>query len=333
MNDLVTDLETAIWNKFGGNPMPPSIACTVGKVTDGAPLQKAVLGQTVFYIASAVVVQEGRVLMMREAKRSCRGAWYLPAGRVERDESLEEGVVREVREETGLNFKPTSIICIDSQGLNWFRFTFVGVITGGKLKTLQEQDSESLEAGWFTPKEVFSSLVLRAEDICPLIDAGLKWYETKQIKSICRAMPVKKSHSHVIVRLVVVKTLQKHTKKSLFCLLLNEKTANKPCPHFPYKVVSNSDRTNVSTVIDRLMKEIDSGIAYRTHGYLNVEHTGKPWGDADGVCLTVLVEIFVPVEGGILNDKYNLFELEETGIVDKIWELMDCKGCVEIVQY
>ena len=27
--------------------------------------------------------------MMQEAKRSCRGAWYLPTGRLEKEETLE----------------------------------------------------------------------------------------------------------------------------------------------------------------------------------------------------------------------------------------------------
>lgn len=342
MDNLAIDLESAIWSKFGVNSTPsdsPASYIVDAEVTDGdssrdQALQEAVLGQTICYIAAAVVVHEGRVLMMREAKRSCRGAWYLPAGRVERDESLEEGVIREVLEETGLHFEPTSIICINSQGTSWFRFTFVGSITGGKLKTLQEQDKESMEAGWFTPKEVFSSLNLRAGDICPLIDAGLKWYETKQGKPTCRLMPAKKSHKHVIIRLVVVKRLQQNGNRSLYCVLFCNKMANNLCPCFPYTVISNTNRVNVSTVIDRIVKDIDSRMTYKTCGYLNVEHTGKPFGVADGLCLTVLVEVFnIPVENGILNEKYQWFEVEEMNLTEKIWELMETEGCVKLVQF
>lgn len=31
---------------------------------------------------------DGKVLMIQEAKRSCRGQWYLPAGRMEKNESI-----------------------------------------------------------------------------------------------------------------------------------------------------------------------------------------------------------------------------------------------------
>ena len=327
MDRLTVDLENAIWRKFVGSSMPPQFSYVCSEKP-----REAVLGRTVCYIVSAVVVHEGRVLMMREAKRSCRGTWYLPAGRVEQNESLEEAVVREVLEETGLHFQSNSIICIDSQGTSWFRFTFSGIITGGKIKTLQEQDSESMEAGWFTAKEVFDSLTLRGTDIRPLIDAGLKWYDTKQERSICKLLPVKKPHKHIMIRLAVVKRLEKEGKKSLHCVVFFNKTAN-TLPCFPHVVIDKDDWAEVTSVIDRLMRDTSSGVAYKTLGYLNIEHTGKPHGEADGLCLTVMVEIFIPVESGILNDNYQWYEIEENDLRDKIWDLMETKGCVELVQH
>ena len=93
MDNLVTALENEILGKCEGSSLPPLSTSTYTDEKDGALLRKALLGQTICYIVSAVVVQEGRVLMMREAKRSCRGTWYLPAGRVEKNESLKEGVI------------------------------------------------------------------------------------------------------------------------------------------------------------------------------------------------------------------------------------------------
>ena len=44
---------------------------------------------TVGYIVAAVIWNEDEeVVLIQEAKASCRGTWYLPAGRVEPDESL-----------------------------------------------------------------------------------------------------------------------------------------------------------------------------------------------------------------------------------------------------
>ena len=338
MDKLVGDLENAIWSKSGGLSEPSGSLYDKDATQTSAAGQRpstAVLGHTVCYIVSAVVLKEGRILMMREAKKSCRGTWYLPAGRVEKNESLVEGVVREVLEETGLAFQPISIVCVDSQGTSWFRFTFVGLITGGKLKSLKEEDKESMEAGWFTTQEVFTSLQLRARDICPLINAGQKWYETKEDNPICRLMPAKKSHSCIIVRLLVVKRLESDDNKSLCCLLLHKTaTGNNSNPFFPHKVANFCMYgSSVSGVIEELIRDFDSHIQYRTHGYVNVEHSGKPHGVADGLCLTFLIEVFQPVEKGILKGKYSWFELEEKALVDKIWNLIDVKGCVELAEF
>lgn len=46
---------------------------------------KPVLGETVTYIVAAVLLNEDdEVLMMQEAKQTCAGKWYLPAGRMEK---------------------------------------------------------------------------------------------------------------------------------------------------------------------------------------------------------------------------------------------------------
>lgn len=45
--------------------------------------------KNVTYIAGAVVFNDkGEVLLMQEAKVSCAGTWYLPAGRVEPGEQI-----------------------------------------------------------------------------------------------------------------------------------------------------------------------------------------------------------------------------------------------------
>ena len=48
--------------------------------------------------------------MMQEAKSSCAGQWYLPAGRMEAGEDIAEATRREVKEETGLDFELSTLI-------------------------------------------------------------------------------------------------------------------------------------------------------------------------------------------------------------------------------
>ena len=48
-----------------------------------------VLGWNTCYVVCGLVVKDEKILMVQEAKPSCRGLWYMPAGRVEKNESLE----------------------------------------------------------------------------------------------------------------------------------------------------------------------------------------------------------------------------------------------------
>ncbi|MFF4367782.1 NUDIX hydrolase [Streptomyces sp. NPDC001594] len=61
-------------------------------------------------IAAAVVVHEGRVLMVRRRISEGRLSWQFPAGAVEPGEAREEAAVRETLEETGLAVKALKLL-------------------------------------------------------------------------------------------------------------------------------------------------------------------------------------------------------------------------------
>jgi ADP-ribose pyrophosphatase YjhB (NUDIX family) len=50
----------------------------------------------------AIVIDDGRLLLVRRGHGPAAGEWSVPGGRVERDELLEEAVVRELAEETDI---------------------------------------------------------------------------------------------------------------------------------------------------------------------------------------------------------------------------------------
>ena len=53
-------------------------------------------------IAAAIVVNKGRVLMVRRRVSEGQLSWQFPAGKVEPGETREDAAVRETQEETGL---------------------------------------------------------------------------------------------------------------------------------------------------------------------------------------------------------------------------------------
>jgi mutator protein MutT len=60
----------------------------------------------------AVVIHEGRVLLIKRGKEPLRGRWVVPGGTVELGETLEAAVVREVEEETGIIVAPREIVTV-----------------------------------------------------------------------------------------------------------------------------------------------------------------------------------------------------------------------------
>lgn len=99
-------------------------------------------------VAGAVVRADGRLSAIRRADN---GTWELPGGVLELEEGPEDGVRREVREETGVEVEVGELTGV-------YKNTARGVValvfrceaSGGVERT----SSESQEVEWLTPDEV-----------------------------------------------------------------------------------------------------------------------------------------------------------------------------------
>jgi 8-oxo-dGTP diphosphatase len=57
-----------------------------------------------------VIIDRGRTLLIRRGSEPLRGEWSIPGGTLEIGESLEEGVARELLEETGIEVRVLELI-------------------------------------------------------------------------------------------------------------------------------------------------------------------------------------------------------------------------------
>ena len=59
-----------------------------------------------------IVIYDGGVVLIRRSKAPLLGEWSLPGGRLELGETLEQGLRRELREETGLEVEPLQLLTV-----------------------------------------------------------------------------------------------------------------------------------------------------------------------------------------------------------------------------
>ena len=112
------------------------------------------------YLAvSAAIVRDGKVLVVRRARKPAINFYTLPGGGVEIGETLHEAVMREVREETGLDVEPVAlagereVIVRDAQGQ--VERHFVILCFAARWRAGEPVLNEELDdARWIDPAEI-----------------------------------------------------------------------------------------------------------------------------------------------------------------------------------
>ena len=108
--------------------------------------------------ACAICVDaEGRVLLGRRAREPKKGLWDLPGGFLDEGEAPLEALVRELKEETGLEIEPVRLLGVWA---DWYgdgpgaRATLVLVWLARVLSGRQQPADDVSELGWFAPGDL-----------------------------------------------------------------------------------------------------------------------------------------------------------------------------------
>lgn len=98
----------------------------------------------------AVVIDGTKVLLVRRGNEPLKGEWSLPGGALEVGETLQQGVLREVLEETGVTVAPAGVVEIldrivrdEESGRVRYHYVlidFVCWVTGGSLLVGSDAD-------------------------------------------------------------------------------------------------------------------------------------------------------------------------------------------------
>jgi 8-oxo-dGTP diphosphatase len=102
------------------------------------------------YAVSAIILKNKKILLIKRSNytKVFPGTWSCPGGRGDEGETIKETVIREVKEEVNLDFKPEKLFK-KGKFKNRDLFRFLGKWTGN-IKT---QEKEVLEYNWFSYEE------------------------------------------------------------------------------------------------------------------------------------------------------------------------------------
>jgi 8-oxo-dGTP diphosphatase len=83
------------------------------------------------------------------------GTWTMPGGKLEFQESFEQGAEREVMEETGMKLNKVDVICVNNDKINAAHFVTIGLFSEdfeGEPKVMEPD--EITEWDWFSLGEL-----------------------------------------------------------------------------------------------------------------------------------------------------------------------------------
>lgn len=110
----------------------------------------------------AIILSEGRILLEKRKNAPAKGKWTVPGGLVELGESIVQAVIREVKEETGLDVAEPGLVDVvdhvesDARGKVRYHFVIVDYhvkVEGGVLRAAS--DAEDLKWVRFSEVEAF----------------------------------------------------------------------------------------------------------------------------------------------------------------------------------
>lgn len=110
----------------------------------------------------ALIIDEDRILLVKRKQEPYKGYWDIPGGFLEGGEYPENGLLREIREETGLEVRPIELLGIfmDKYGPDaddTLNIHYLAEVIGGEAKA----GSDAGELRWFSKKNLPKRIAFR----------------------------------------------------------------------------------------------------------------------------------------------------------------------------
>jgi ADP-ribose pyrophosphatase YjhB (NUDIX family) len=109
-------------------------------------------------IVGGIIEKDGKYLLVQEAKKKCYEKWNFPAGHLEFNESLKQGAIREIKEETGCDVELDGVCYVANRIFE--DDLFVMIVFNAKLikENIEFDKEEILDVKWFDYDEIVNKM-------------------------------------------------------------------------------------------------------------------------------------------------------------------------------
>ena len=115
-------------------------------------------------IAGKKKKKDNKILMVKEAKKKCYGKWNVPAGHLEKGETIFEGAIREIFEETGCKVRLKNVLPIISKEIENTTVLIITFTTELLEENISFNKEEILDVQWIPIEELNEMLDEKLRD-------------------------------------------------------------------------------------------------------------------------------------------------------------------------
>jgi 8-oxo-dGTP diphosphatase len=125
----------------------------------------------------AIIIEDGRVLLVKRGHAPLAGEWSIPGGVLEVGETLREAAIREAREETCLTVKPAELLGVydrvlrDEAQRTLYHYVLIDFLCR-RVSGEAQAAGDAAEVRWYTPAE--AGALKLPEDTAEVIRLGFE---------------------------------------------------------------------------------------------------------------------------------------------------------------
>lgn len=105
-------------------------------------------------IVGTIILKDGKILMVKEAKEKCYGKWAFPAGHIEPNEAIYDGAKRETYEETGCTVELKKAFPVFLKNTNDSKIVMMHFLSDLVNEENSYDKDEILETKWIRIDEI-----------------------------------------------------------------------------------------------------------------------------------------------------------------------------------